>query len=114
MANVRNRERPIRIWFGGACGNPIACLKNENTIMIRVNDVALISRAGMKVNTVTNNMSLTGVASPPDPSIGIFRDIEFELDAGADCANTENETTATKPNVNRNRTRGRLMRKWII
>jgi len=52
MKKVRNRANPMMIWLEGICCTPSAFLTRESTMIIRVNEVTIIKRAGASESTV--------------------------------------------------------------
>jgi hypothetical protein len=52
IKNVRKREMPTKTVFGGVCAVPIACLSRDMTIIMRTNDVIIMSSEGNSVSTV--------------------------------------------------------------
>ncbi len=55
--NVRNSDKPSRIWFDGVDCVPSAWRRKLSTIMMRVNDVIISSTAGRNVSTVISASS---------------------------------------------------------
>ena len=53
--NVRNSDRPISTWLGGACTVPSAWRSSDSTMMMRVNEVIISRIAGRNVSEVRNS-----------------------------------------------------------
>ncbi len=49
---VKTKAKETMIWDGGVCCKPIACLNNENTIIILVNEVTIRIRLGANTSKV--------------------------------------------------------------
>src|SRR5476651_19338 len=58
-------ESPSSTWFGGKVGVPIACRRNDMTMMMRVNEVTETSSALANESAVSKRNSLTAELPPP-------------------------------------------------
>src|SRR5208283_3190198 len=90
MKNVRNKERPTTIWFGGSWGMPMACLRKDKTITILVNELIRRSMAGAKARMVSRRAMLMRLLLLCPPVSELKRssfagDAGFCRDTGFDC-----------------------------
>ena len=65
MKPVSESASATMTWFGGNCGVPIAWRKNENTIMMRANDVTEMTIDDAKESSVMSKNNFTAEEPPP-------------------------------------------------
>src|SRR3712207_8164188 len=58
----------LPIWFGGSCGVPSACRRNDRTMMMRVNEVTDSRIAAPKLSAVSSRKIFTAFEPPPATS----------------------------------------------